>query len=124
MIQTKKLAADLSEKITYTPADDMILVKPLKPVMITKEVPVLDNEPKDMDEAERTEPKFEKKKVPANMQKGIVLKLGIEFEARNPNNLEIGDVVAFPSHAGQRFELFKDTIILRRYEVVAYERGV
>jgi len=139
MIETKKIAAELSARITYTPADDRMLVKPLKPIMITKSLPVDANRPlptneEEMEATEKTEVKFEKKKVPANMLKGVVIKLGTEYakirrQAEIEGNTdfsdyEVGDVVIFPAYAGISFELFKDTILLRKYEIAAFEKGV
>jgi len=122
MQDNKQLAKDLSIKIEYTPMDDRILVKPMKPVMVTKEFPVLDKEPSNLDEAEQTEPKFEKRKVEANIQKGIVIKLGTEYAdedvPKRLRNLEVGDTVFYPRTAGMPFELLKDAKLLRRYELV------
>jgi len=125
MIETKKLAAELSAKITYTPADDRLLVKPMKPVMITKVVPVPPkSQPDTLDDVENSpEVSMEKKKVPANMTKGIVLKLGAEY-SKIPGDYEVGDIVIFPTFAGVNFELLKDTKLLRKYEIVAFEKGV
>lgn len=128
MIETKKLAAELSSKITYELADDRILVKPLKPVMITKELPEapkeLPSNTDELDSIEKTPVKLVKTKVPANMTKGVILKLGREYETNNLNRLEIGDVVIYPTYAGVNFELFKDTRVIRRYDLIAFEKGV
>jgi co-chaperonin GroES (HSP10) len=118
MSSTRELAQDLSKKIPYEPADDKILIKPLKPVMVTKELPVVDKEPKNMDEAEKTEPRFEKKKVEANIQKGVVLKVGTDIQKLDPCPYEVGDTVMFMRGAGIPFELFKDSRMYRRYELL------
>lgn len=122
-MDTKKLAADLSAKINYQPTYDWILVKPLKPIMVTKLVPTAPNQPfttvEDAEKAEPTEPK--KQKVEANIAKGVILKLGTEYEKNNPEQLEVGDVVLFPSRAGVPFELLKDSKLVRRYEIIGKE---
>jgi co-chaperonin GroES (HSP10) len=128
MIETKKLAAELSAKITYTPADDRILVKPMKPVMITKELPApksnsLPSNQEELEQLEKEEVKLVKTKVPANMTKGIIIKLGTEY-SKLPGDYEVGDIVIFPTYAGVNFELMKDTKMLRKYEIVAFEKGV
>ena len=120
MNDNKKLAADVASKITFMPTDDRLLVKPLKPIMVTKEVPVIEKAPKSLEEAEQTEAKFEKRKVEANMQKAIVLKVGPEYD-KSPVPYGVGDVVIYPRGGGQACELLKDSRFLRRYEVVAYE---
>ena len=131
MANNKELAESIALKIPYQPMDDRILVKPLKTIMVTKELPVETGEQiANVEEAEKTERKLEKRKVPSNIQKGIIIKLGREYTEvdengeykKNPEKLEIGDVVLFPHYAGQPFELFKDSKIFRRYELVGVER--
>jgi co-chaperonin GroES (HSP10) len=97
--------------------------------MITKVVPVPPkSQPDTLDDVESSpEVSMEKKKVPANMTKGIILKLGPDYaNDKGPyfGQFEIGDVVIYPTYAGINFELFKDTKMLRRYEIVATEKGV
>lgn len=120
--KNKLLALDISKKIPYELADDRVLVKPLKPVMIMKEFPVNIPEAKDMNEAEAMEvKKFEKKKVPANVQKGIIIKVGSDYTKEgNPSYklYEVGDVIMYPAYAGIKFELFKDSLTFRRYELL------
>ena len=119
----RELAADVASKITFTPTDDRLLVKPLKPIMVTKDVPVIEKAPKSLEEAEQTEAKFEKRKVEANMQKAIIIKMGPDYsrEGSIPAPYGVGDVVIYPRGGGQACELLKDSRFLRRYEVVAYE---
>jgi co-chaperonin GroES (HSP10) len=125
MIDNKKLAVDLSNKINYQPTYDWLLVKPLKPVMITKLLPVPPAKlPESVEEAETTEPTTpQKQRVEANVNKGIIIKLGTEYQKTNPENLEVGDVVLYPRNAGVSFELIKDSRMLRRYEVIGVERA-
>jgi hypothetical protein len=124
MLDTKKLAADLSSKINYQPTYDWLLVKPLKPVMVTKLVPVPPKQTMgSIDEAENSQPTEPvKQKVEANIAKGVIIKLGTEYEKTNPEGLEVGDVVLFPNRAGVAFELLKDSRLLRRYEIIGRER--
>jgi co-chaperonin GroES (HSP10) len=118
----KEMALDISKKIPYEFADDRVLVKPLKPVMILKEFPVDIPDAKNMNEAEAMEvKKFEKRKVPANTQRGVIIKVGTDYlkEGNSAYKLyEVGDVVMYPAYAGIKFELFKDSITLRRYELL------
>ena len=118
--KTRTLALDLASKIKYQPTYDWLLVKPLKPVMITKLVPQPPARPATTaDEAERSEPTEPiKQKVEANVSKGIIIKLGTEYATTNPEGLQVGDVVLYPSRAGVAFELLKDSRLLRRYEIV------
>jgi hypothetical protein len=117
----KQLAIDISNKLEYQPMDDRILVKPLKPVMITKLLPtapaVTAKSLDDVDKQEPTEPT--KQKVEAIMRKGIILKLGKAYETINPDDLQVGDIVVYPVNSGIPFDLFKDSRLLRRYEVLS-----
>ena len=114
----KEMAQDLSKKVPYEPADDRLLVKPLKPVMITKEFPVKPKEePKDLqDIPEATE--WEKRKVEANTAKGVIIKLGADYVNMLNCPYEVGDIVCYPRNAGIPFELFKDSRMLRKYEIL------
>jgi co-chaperonin GroES (HSP10) len=127
MVNNKELAQSISEKITYVPTDDRILVKPLKPVMVSKMLPVAPVKAEGIEEAEKNEVKLEKRKVEANLRRGIVIKLGTDYSdltiPERLRNIEVGDVVIYPWSAGQSFELFKDSRVLRRYEVVAIEKA-
>jgi co-chaperonin GroES (HSP10) len=117
-MNTKEMALELSKRIPFELADDRILVKPLKPVMIVKEVPIpIDpNAAKNLDEVEKKEVNIEKRKVPANIQKGVVLKVGPDY--KESKLYEIGDIVMFPAYAGIKFELFKNSLLFRRYELL------
>ena len=126
MKDNKTLAESIAAKLAFTPSDDRLLIKPLKTIMVTKELPVEPNSlPKNVEEAEAQEVKFEKKQVPANVQKGIVIKLGSDYNEGSDIRhlgLELGDVVYYPRGGGQAFEAFKDSRLLRRYEVLAVEK--
>lgn len=125
MSDNMTLALSIAEKLAYTPTDDRLLIKPLKPVMITKLLPVAPkNQPGSLDEAEAQEPtEPQKQRVEANILKGIILKLGTEYEKNNPEGYEVGDVVYFHRLGGMPFELLKNSRLLRRYEVVAIEKS-
>lgn len=120
MIDNKTLALSIMRKLDYVPTDDRILVKPLKPVMITKLLPTAPKQlPKDADEAEQMEPtEPTKQRVEANIYKGIILSLGSAYEEANIEGFEIGDTIYFHKQSGMPFELLKDSRLLRRYEVL------
>ena len=119
MIDNKILATELAAKIDFEPTDDRILVKPLKPTMITKLLPtapkVMPNSAEEAEKMEPTEPT--KQRVEANIYKGIILKLGTEYDKNNPEGFEVGDTIFFHKQAGVPFELLKDSRLLKRYEV-------
>jgi hypothetical protein len=120
MADNKKLALSLMSKVDFVPTDDRILVKPLKPTMITKLLPTAPKAlPTSADEAETMEPtEPTKQKVEANVLKGVILTLGAAYEESNPEGFEVGDVVYFHRMSGMPFELLKDSRLLRRYEVL------
>lgn len=124
MVDNKILAESIAAKLEFTPTDDRLLVKPMKPVMITKLLPTAPKvEPKSIDEAEQAEPtEPTKQRVEANIQRGIVIKLGTEYIKNNPEGLAIGDVVYYHRMAGMPFELLKDSKMLRRYELLAVSK--
>lgn len=129
MSDNKTLAQSIAAKIDFEPSDDRILVKPMKPVMITKLLPTPPTQPaRNIEEAEQQEPtEPTKQRVEANIQKGVVIKLGPDYS--NPEvperlkGLALGDIVYYPRGAGINFELLKDSRMLRRYEVLAIQKA-
>jgi len=117
-MDTKKLLDSIENKIFFQPIDGRVLIKPLKPVLIKKEIKEQDHEAnKDKDlSKEEGEVKVITKKVPANVQKGVVLKVGLSDGT--PMYYQPGDVVVYGSYAARPFELFKDSILLQRYEIL------
>lgn len=123
MDDTKKVLDSIKDKIPFTPIDDRILVKPLKPVKVkrSESVPV-DDEGKvipfnEIDHSKNYKTKRVSRTVDSNMTKGVVLKIGKTGQPI-PTPFNEGDVVVFPSGAGMPFELFKDSKLLKRYEIM------
>lgn len=131
MIDQSQLANDVSTKIPYEFVD-MFLVKPLDKIMIKKEVTSLpDNKPvKDENgvEAVEGEPKTEVKEVESDYKKGIILKLPINYQLTMAKESElgqyqphynVGDVVVFKPVHTVHFDLIKDSILIKGYNIVA-----
>jgi len=118
-IDRKQILASIQGKIKFAPIDDRILVKPLKQVTMKKKITVPDDEAnKGKNPHEDVmETKVINKSVPANHQLGVVLKKGTSVGACQVP-FEEGDVVVYPVNAGVDFELFKDSRLLKRYEIV------
>jgi co-chaperonin GroES (HSP10) len=118
MLDTKKILASIAGKIQFEPIDDRVLIKPLKQRTIKKVVTVPVSKPADLTSAEETvqETKQETVEVLTNCQLGVVLKLGIP--GSQPLPFEPGDIIVYPTSAGFKFELFKDSILLKRYEIL------
>lgn len=126
-IDQSVLAEDLSEKIKYSFLD-YFLVKPLDPVKVKKEfskpvptgTPAKDEngiEAQDFEDVET-----EVKEVDSDYRKGIVLKRPLYYEnSKEPlgaAEIVIGDVVLFRETAGLRFDLLKDSRLLRQYDIL------
>ena len=130
MVDQVAVAETVSEKINLE-MFDAFLIKPLDPIMVKKEFskPVVKGESeqdgvvaKDYDEVET-----EVKEVEADFRKGIVLKVPASYKemcAKNENfiKVNIGDTIIFPSRAARYFDLFKDSALIRIYDIVAVER--
>lgn len=124
------LAQDVSDKIKYA-FPDFFLVKPLDPVKVTKEFskPVTSGEKKKDENGIEAEDfdnvETEVKEVDSDFRKGIVLKLPIYYENSKEErafDINIGDVVIFRELSGLRFDLLKDSRLIRQYDIICIER--
>ena len=131
LIDQSVLAEDVAEKIKYSFLD-YFLVKPLDPVKVKKEfskpvaktdAPTKDEngiEAQDFDEVET-----EVKEVDSDYRRGIVLKRPLYYEADDNINaireIKIGSVVIFRDTAGLRFDLLKDSRLLRQFDILGIE---
>lgn len=121
------LAEDLSKQIKYSFLD-FFLVKPLDPIKVTKEfskpvptgTPAKDEngiEAQDFDSVET-----EVKEVDSDFRRGIVLKRPLYYDNstddRGLAEIKIGDTVLFRDTTGIRFDLLKDSRLLRQYDIL------
>jgi len=121
------LAEDLSGKIKYSFLD-YFLIKPLDPIKVKKEFskPVPTGKPtKDKDGIEAQD--FDKvetevKEVDSDYRRGIVLKTPLYYdnskEELGAAEIKIGDTVIFRDTAGLRFDLLKDSRLLRSFDIL------
>lgn len=126
-IDQSVLAEDLSEKIKYSFLD-YFLVKPLDPIKVKKEFskPVTTGKAtKDADGIEVQD--FDKvetevKEVDSDYRRGIVLKRPLYYENSKDElgvaEIKIGDTVIFRETAGLRFDLLKDSRLLRSFDLL------
>lgn len=131
IIDQSVLAEDVASKIKYQFLD-YFLVKPLDPIKVKKEFskPVDTKLTKDEDGIEAQD--FEKvetevKEVDSDYRKGIVLKCPLYYEnnnddAKNYQYIKIGDTVIFRETAGLRFDLLKDSRLIRQYDILGIEK--
>lgn len=133
IMDQSELAQSVSENIKYQFLD-FFLVKPLDPIKVTKEfskpvstgTPTKDKngvEAQDFDNVET-----EVKEVDSDYRKGVVIKLPLYYQepvdAEHPTNrpISVGDVVIFREAAGLRFDLLKDSRLLRQYDILGIEK--
>ena len=133
IMNQSELAQSVAENIKYQFLD-YFLVKPLDPIKVTKEFskPVSTGTPKkdengveaqDFDDVET-----EVKEVDSDYRKGVVIKLPLYYtEPVDPEHpsmrpIGVGDVVIFREAAGLRFDLLKDSRLLRQYDILGIEK--
>ena len=134
IIDQTPLAEDVSSQIKYQFLD-FFLIKPLDPIKVKKEFskPVSNGKPtKDENGIEAQdfeEVETEVKEVDSDYRRGIVLKRPLYYEdaTKGENkpvlpNIKIGDVVIFRDTAGLRFDLLKDSRLLRQFDILGIEK--
>ena len=131
IIDQSVLAEDVASQIKYQFLD-FFLVKPLDPIKVKKEfsTPVDTTVRKDENGIEAQDFKevmTEVKEVDSDYRRGIVLKRPLYYENADDNsnvylNIKIGDTVIFRDTAGLRFDLLKDSRLLRQYDILGIEK--
>lgn len=133
IVDQSALAESVADKIKFSFLD-YFLVKPLDPIKVTKEFskPVSTGTPKkdengveaeDFDDVET-----EVKEVDSDYRKGVIIKVPMYYsEPVDPEHptlrpLKVGDVVVFREAAGLRFDLLKDSRLLRQYDILGVEK--
>lgn len=133
LIDQAPLAEDVAEKIKYD-FFDFFLVKPLDPIKVMKEfskpvptgTPVEDANGIEAQDFENVE--TEVKEVDSDYRRGIVLKrpmwMDLPRKEGEPSviDIKIGDVVIFRDTAGLRFDLLKDSRLLRQFDILGKEQ--
>lgn len=117
-IDQDKVLDDVINKIEYTMIKD-ILVKPLETPKVMKHI--VEQIPTDkIDEETKAtiyETKESDKEVDSAFRKGIVLRLPSNMPDNSP--IEVGDIVVFPYKFSIDFDLFKDSMLVKPYDVIA-----
>ena len=133
IIDQSELAESVAKNVKYQFLD-FFLVKPLDPIKVKKEfskpvstgTPTKDKngvEAQDFDNVET-----EVKEVDSDYRKGVVIKLPMYYtEPVDPEHptmrpIKVGDVVIFREAAGLRFDLLKDSRLLRQYDILGIEK--
>ena len=133
VIDQSALAESVGNGIKYQFLD-FFLVKPLDPIKVKKEFskPVATGTPaKDANGVEAQDfenVETEVKEVDSDYRKGVVIKLPMYYtEPVDPEHpttrpISVGDVVIFRETAGLRFDLLKDSRLLRQYDILGIEK--
>lgn len=133
LIDQSPLAESVAENIKYEFLD-FFLVKPLDPVKVKKEFskPVTTGTPaKDANGIEAQDfenVETEVKEVDSDYRRGIVLKRPLYYLSEEnkmlgtASEINVGDVVIFRDPAGLRFDLLKDSRLLRMFDILGVER--
>lgn len=119
----ESVATYLAERIPYDMCKD-VLIKPLDPIMIKREfdVPVVKEQTREEGETinEYEEVKKEIREIESNFARGIILKVpsntgGIEWP------FKIGDTVVFNKRFSVEFDIFKNSVLVKPYDIIAIE---
>ena len=133
VIDQSALAESVANGIKYQFLD-FFLIKPLDPIKVKKEFskPVATGTPaKDANGVEAQDfenVETEVKEVDSDYRKGVVIKLPMYYtEPVDPEHpttrpISVGDVVIFREAAGLRFDLLKDSRLLRQYDILGVEK--
>lgn len=128
IIDQTDLAQSVGNSIKYN-FFDYFLVKPLEPIKVKKEFtkPVSTGTPvedangvkaEDFDNVET-----EVKEVDSDYRKGVVIKCPTYYDEPGARkNINIGDIVIFRDTSGFRFDLIKDSRLLRLYDILGIEK--
>ena len=132
-VDQSAVAETVESGIKYEFLEDF-LVKPLDPVMVKKEfsTPVAKETTTDengIEAANYDEVTTEVKEVESDYREGIVLKVSNRYkgwmQSENSHDLpiEVGDTIVFRATAGKYFDLFKDSMLVNTYEVIAVKKA-
>lgn len=135
-IDQSRIAESVADKIPYE-FIDFFLVKPMDPIKVKKEftVPVTKDETPAADKngvkaIDYQETKKEVKEVDSDWRKGIVIKSPKNYEKMLSDNehnayilnVKIGDTILFKDMSAKYFDLCKDTMLVRYYDILAIEK--
>lgn len=101
--------------LQYTPLKD-VLVKPLEPIMVTKEVSEqIPTGVVDEDGYNEYEIKTSTKEVESEWATGIVLTIPNDTDVK----FGVGDKIVYNKKFAKEFDLFKDSMLVKPYDVIA-----
>jgi len=117
----KEMAKVISAGLEYLMTKD-VLVKPLEVVKVQKqfEEPIVDKRTKKdgLDVNDYSKTRTVTKEVESNFKKGIVLSIPTCLKEIK-QDFEVGDIVIFPKKFAIEYDLFKDSLLVKPYDIVA-----
>jgi co-chaperonin GroES (HSP10) len=132
-IDQSAVATTVSEGIKYNFLEDF-LVKPLDPVIVKKEFKTPVSKGESTDDSGTTAEDYddvatEVKEVESDYREGVVLKVSERYkqwmadEKVSQYPINVGDIVVFRATAGRYFDLFKDSLMLKLYDILAVKQN-
>lgn len=116
-----KLLETVINGLKYTFTKD-VLVKPLPPVKVNKEITEqIPTGDKDENGYQLYDTKTEVKEVDSEWAIGVVLSLPVDILADNIP-FKIGDRVVYNKKFAKDFDLFKDSQLVKVYDIIALEK--
>lgn len=117
-----KVLETVLENLKYIPLKD-ILVKPLPPIKLTKEITeAVGTGEKDVDGYEKFETKTETKEVESEWREGVVLTIPEHLQEDSTLGFKIGDTVVYNKKFAKDFDLFKDSVLVKSYDIIAKKK--
>ena len=117
-----KVLETVLEGLKYTPLKD-ILIKPLAPIKLTKEITeAVGTGEKDIDGYEKFETKTETKEVESEWKEGVVLTIPKHITEDPTLGFKVGDTVVYNKKFAKDFDLFKDSVLVKSYDIVAVKK--
>ncbi len=122
-MENDKILDTVVEGLPYEFKKD-ILVKPLPAVKIIKEITEqVPTGEKDEEGFEKYDTQTTSKEIESDLAKGIIIALPNDkiLEA-NQLTLNLGDTIIYPKKFAKEFDLFKDSMLVKPYDVIAVEK--
>lgn len=123
MKDNKDLALAIEQGLEYNMTKD-VLIKPLEIVKVQKQFQEPTGSKKANDDGlevnDYSKTKLVTKEVESNFQKGIVIALPSCLNANDSvPDYNLGDTVVFPKKFAIEFDLFKDSLLVKPYDIIA-----
>ena len=117
-----KVLETVLEGLKYVPLKD-ILIKPLPTIKLTKEVTeAVGTGEKDIDGYEKFDTKTETKEGDSEGTEGIILTIPEYLHEDSNLGFKAGDTVVYNKKFAKEFDLFKDSVLVKSYDIVARKK--